>query len=111
MKTPKRVPTPAAAAETVEGNAAPAAAADQQAEAVPETSATLPIVADETPAIVADVERPAGELIDCRVLLAFAGHVPNDVIALHVDELDRLEGSSHVDSDPAAVAYAMSLLA
>jgi hypothetical protein len=50
-----------------------------------------------------------GEAIAARVLIAFDGHAPNDVIELSGDELHARRGQ--VDPSPAAVEYARSLLA
>jgi hypothetical protein len=50
-----------------------------------------------------------GESIEARVLVAFDGHAPNDVIRVSENERDRLVREGRLDPHPAAVEYAKGL--
>ena len=91
-----RTPTPA--------NTAPAdatAPSDAAADAPGATETT------ETPAATKADDR---ERHEARVLNAFDGYEPNDIALMTEDELASRDGID-VDSHPAAVEYAKSLLA
>jgi hypothetical protein len=67
----------------------------------------------DAPSAPPEAEAPTEpvEAVEVRVLLAFEGHRPNDVVAVAGDHLDRLRSTGLVDDHPVAVAYARSLRA
>jgi nucleoid-associated protein YgaU len=112
----KRTPTPAAsapatdAAPAAETPAAPIAAEQAVEPPAPTEQPAAPPAAEEKaedPASAGD-ERSV-ERIHARVLVAFDGHEPNDVVELTEDEL--IAHGEQVDPSPAAVEYARSLQA
>ncbi|WP_439539474.1 hypothetical protein [Sphingomonas sp.] len=112
----KRTPTPAAAAPATDAATAadtPAApiVAEQVVEpAAPAQEPAAPIAAEETPeAAASEGNDQNAERIAARVLIAFNGHEPNDVVELTEDEL--IAHREQVDPSPAAVEYARSLRA
>lgn len=90
-------PAPAPIAET------PADTSNEPTPAPAPAPAPAPVLLDEEEAA------PIDNRIEVRVLVAYDGHLPNDVIAMDRAEAElRLE---QVDADPVAVAYAKSLVA
>lgn len=116
-----RKPVPAGGAPATETNPA-ATAAETSAPAsapalapasgdVPATSET-PAVAD-APATAADT-LPAidpDELIEARVLVAFDGYEPNDIITAPAGDISRLVKAGRVDDDADAVTAALEMQA
>lgn len=97
-----RTPTPAAAA--------PAATTATTTEA--DAGAASSAAAETTDAADAGKQDEADdrERHEARVLIAFDDYRPNDIALLTVEELDLHDGTN-VDSTPAAVDYAKSLIA
>ncbi|MFN3517958.1 MAG: hypothetical protein ACK4YT_00775 [Sphingomonas sp.] len=126
---------PAAAAPAAEAAPAEAPAAEQngeaifQVEATPESSAAIfsqSFTALGASDNVAGFVLNAGALdatpqdgavadplamYDARVLLAFDGYEPDDILSGTLDELSVLERDGKIDAHPDAVAYARSLKA
>lgn len=109
MSARKPVPTTATATAIAAASAATAAPA-------PAAPPTAVAAADATPATTEPTaDNPEtgsvdlSQLVEVRVLSAFDGHAPNDVIEITAEEASSLGAA--VDASPAAVAYAKSLKA
>lgn len=116
----KRTPTPAAAAPAIaaaDPAQTPAAAAEATAAGEPSSAADAQQESHrdaEAPELTGQPEvesAPAAEAVTervpARVLVAFDGHEPNDVVEL--TEAELLAYGDQVDPTPAAVEYARSL--
>lgn len=100
----KRSPTPVATAPAPEAAPVVEPAGEPIAAEQPTTEPVSDVSSDD---VAAQVD--AGDRVAARVLIAFEGYEPNDVVELAEDEL--VAHRDLVDPTPAAVAYARSLLA
>lgn len=108
-----RKPVPTAGAPAADTNpaqqpadvAAPAPAAPATETPAASVTPAAPPASDTVPAIDVDA------LIDARVLVAFEGYEPNDIITARAGEISRLVKAGRVDDAADAVAAALEMQA